>query len=381
MNVYFDHAATTPINQEVADAMVQVICEESGNPSSIHAQGRRARTLIEKSRKSIAQALNVDAGSIFFTSSATEANNTILRKAVDDLGVKTIVSTSIEHACVKNTIQELKDNEKIEHLVIPVDQEGTFTLETFRDVLSQATSKTLVTCMYGNNEIGNIFDIKNMASIAKEAGALFHTDAVQMIGKYPVDLEDLNVDFASATAHKINGPKGIGLMYINPSIQISPFQTGGSQERNMRAGTENIYGIVGFAKAVEVAIRHQEERHTYVSDLNTYFRDALLDIEPNISFNGSAENSMYHICSVNFPDSPRNRMLIYNLDIKGICISSGSACSSGSNIGSHVIGALKHKQPFVTLRFSFSHRNTKEEIDYTISILREVLTNQPVHAG
>lgn len=377
MKVYLDHAATTPIDPRVADVMIEIIKNQSGNPSSIHEKGRQARAIIEQARKTIAEHLNSSIGEIFFTSSATESNNTILRKSVKDLKVTRIISSPLEHHCVKDTLEDLEE-EGIELILMNVDQNGQICHEEFEKALAASDKTTLVSLMYGNNEIGTINDIESLTSIAKKYNAFFHSDSVQVFGKYPINVKDLGIDFMSATAHKINGPKGIGMMYISNNCTIKPFLTGGGQERNMRAGTENIYGIAGLASCFDISMKEHKEREQAGRALNQFFRDEIVKIDPRITFNGDFENGLYHVCSVNFPNSPKNGLMIYNLDIKGICASSGSACSSGSNQGSHVIKALNLKDDVVTIRFSFSHLNTKEEVQYVLDCLEEILEVETV---
>lgn len=380
MKVYFDHAATTPIDPEVAKIMIEVINDCSGNPSSIHGEGRKARARIEQARKTMANIINSSIGEVFFTSSATEANNTILRNCVKSHGIKHIISSPIEHPCVKNTIEDIENEEEVTVHWVDIHENGKILTKDIQSILESIEGNTLISIMYGNNEIGTINDIAAISKMAKEYGAKVHTDAVQMFGKYPIDVQELGVDYLTTTGHKMNGPKGVGMMYIKNDSVFNPYITGGSQERNMRAGTENIYGIVGLAKSAELAVENRTERVEYIRSLNSYFRQEIRRICPDVSFNGNFENGMCHICSVNFPNNQKNELLLFNLDIKGICASSGSACSSGSQKGSHVIDALNLTNNPITMRFSFSHINTKEEIDYTISTLDEILEKESVYA-
>lgn len=371
MKVYFDNAATTPIVDEVIQDITHVMKDIYGNPSSIHSMGREARTVIEKARKTIATGIQAAVGEIFFTSSASEANNTILRQCVCDHGVERIISSPIEHPCVLKTGIALEEAGKVELIHLDVDQEGRLSLEQLETLLQDQSKKTLVSLMYGNNEIGVINPIKEITALSKQYGALMHTDAVQLIGKFPIDVQDLGVDFLTGTAHKIHGPKGIGFMYINSKSIITPFITGGSQERNMRAGTENIYGIVGLASCFQLALDEMEVRKTKIRTVRDYLKAQLEANFPQVHFNGPQSGEfLYHLLSTSFPKTPKNLMMIYNLDIHQICASAGSACSSGSNKGSHVLAAIHGDAEYTTIRFSFSHLNTKEEVDFVIEKLK-----------
>lgn len=371
--IYFDNAATTPLAPEVKSAMIEIMESFHGNPSSIHAYGRQARAKIEQARKTIANGLNASIGEIFFTSSATESNNTILRKAIKDLGVQRIITSPTEHHCVYNTCKDIASQDNIEVIFLDVDSTGLVNLNQLESELKKDT-KTLVSIMYGNNEIGTIAPLARISEICKENNALLHSDAVQMIGKYPIDLQEINLDFMSGTAHKFFGPKGAGFMYINGNNTLIPLMTGGAQERNMRAGTENIYGIIGLAKAFESALERMEDRKTKTLEIRNYMKAQLHKAFSDIRFNGAQEEPfLYHILSTSFPPSEKNDMLIYNLDIHGICASAGSACSSGTNTGSHVLAAIHPDCERNTIRFSFSHHNTKEEVDFVVEKLKESL--------
>ncbi len=374
MKVYFDNAATTPILPEVIKEMAELMNQEFGNPSSIHSSGRSARAQIEKARKIIANGLNSSIGEIFFTSSATESNNTALRQAVNSLGVKHIISSPTEHPCVINTILDLHKTKGIRSTQLTINEKGEISLDELKEHLENSTEKTLVSLMWGNNEIGTIHPIAEVSLLCKEYGALLHCDAVQVLGKFPIDLEATHIDYLSGTAHKLYGPKGSAFLYIKGDSLIPPFITGGSQERNMRAGTENIYGIVGLAKAFELSLERMEERRTQIEIVRNYMKERLASQFPTCTFNGVQEGDfLYHILSVCFPYSPKNEMLIYNLDIKEIAASTGSACSSGTDKGSHVLEAIKPHNKAITIRFSFSFKNTKQEVDYVVNTLSEVL--------
>ena len=369
--IYFDNAATTPIDPKVRDAMVDILDHFPGNPSSIHAFGRNSRAKIEQARKIVANTFQASIGEIFFTSSATESNNSILRRCILDMGVKRIITSPIEHHCVYNTCQDIADSDECEVVFLSVDKQGQIDLNELEETLKSG-EKTLVSLMYGNNEIGNMSPLYKISKICRENGALLHSDAVQVIGKYPIDLQELDLDFMSGTAHKFFGPKGAAFMYISGECNLKPFVTGGAQERNMRAGTENIYGIVGLATALDLASQNMQDRHEKTLTIRNYMKEQLLEHFSDLEFNGNQESDfLYHILSVSFPASPKNDMLIYNLDIHGICASAGSACSSGTNTESHVLAAINPDSTLNTIRFSFSHLNSKQEVDFVISKLKE----------
>ena len=371
MQVYFDNASTTPLLPEVKEAMIKVIKEDYGNPSSIHLRGRRSRILVEDARKTIAQGLNASTGEIFFTSGATEANNTVLLGAINSLGVKRIITTAIEHHCILHTIDHINENDLAETVVLPVDKLGQVDLDNLRSVLSQSDSKTLVSMMHGNNEIGAIADIDKIAQLCKEANALFHTDTAQTIGKIPIDVSQTPITFLCGASHKFFGPKGTGFLYIQNDNQIQPLMFGGDQERGMRSGTENIYGIKGMAVAFGKAIEEMTDRKRQTLSVKNYFIERLSNELADIKFNSTKEG-LYHVLSVSFPATDRSDMLMMNLDIAGIAASSGSACSSGVENDSHVLKAIGHDPTRKTVRFSLSHFNTKDEVDYVIEQLKKI---------
>ena len=371
MQVYFDNASTTPLLPEVQEAMIKVIKEDYGNPSSIHLRGRRSRILVEDARKTIAQGLNASTGEIFFTSGATEANNTVLLGAINSLGVKRIITTAIEHHCILHTIDHINENDLAETVVLPVDILGQVDLDNLRSVLSQSDSKTLVSMMHGNNEIGAIADIDKIAQLCKEANALFHTDTAQTIGKIPIDVSQTPITFLCGASHKFFGPKGTGFLYIQNDNQIQPLMFGGDQERGMRSGTENIYGIKGMAVAFGKAIEEMTDRKRQTLSVKNYFIERLSNELADIKFNSTKEG-LYHVLSVSFPATDRSDMLMMNLDIAGIAASSGSACSSGVENDSHVLKAIGHDPTRKTVRFSLSHFNTKDEVDYVIEQLKKI---------
>ncbi len=374
MRVYFDNAATTPLSEEVLEAMLPYLRGNYGNPSSIHADGRKARTAIEDARKTVAQHLNASIGEIFFTSGGTESNNMALKCAVRDLGVQRIISSRLEHHCVLHTLETLEKAEQVKVSFVNIDDKGRIDLEHLTALLKEDASKTLVSLMYANNEIGTLLDIQKVADLCQEHQALFHSDTVQAVGHFPIDVQATGFSFLAGSAHKFHGPKGTGFVYINGDNIIKPYVDGGSQERNMRAGTENVAGITGLAKAFDLSCTNMQERHDYIDGLRTYFIGQLKENFPDIVFNGDYDGQYLHkILSVSFPPSPKNELIIFNLDIAGISVSGGSACSSGVESGSHVMAALQPDDLSKTVRFSFSHYNTKEEIDFVMEKLKKVL--------
>lgn len=369
MRAYFDNASTTVLLPEVIQEMTKMMENVYGNPSSIHNHGRTARAIIEGARKKVANILNTSIGEIFFTSCATETNNMILKMAVQELGIKRILYSAIEHHCVLHTIDYLKSRMNIDTIKIPVDVSGTLDYGILHAELEKAPGPTLVSIMHGNNEIGTINDLVKIGELCANYKAYFHSDMVQTIGKYPVDMQELNIHFASASAHKFHGPKGSGFAYIRNDAIIPPYLHGGSQERNMRAGTENLYGIVGLSKALELSVKNMNHWRTHIEKLKEQFIEGILSEIEDVTINGTRDG-LYHIASISFPASPKSELLMFNLDIEGISCSSGSACSSGIEEDSHVLQAIGHNPNRKTIRFSFSHFNTVEEIDYAIGKLK-----------
>ncbi len=376
MRIYFDNAATTPLSEDVWQKMSTVLKNDFGNPSSIHHYGRISRSIIEDARKKVARTLQASIGEIFFTSSATEANNTILSRSVLDLGVRRFISSPTEHHCVLHTLQHLQnENPSLEIIWLKVDRHGRIDLQELEAHLSQSSAKTMVSLMYGNNEIGTIHNITSIGDLCKKHNAYLHCDAVQMVGKYPIDVQQLQVSFLTGTAHKFHGPKGSGFFYMRADNIIQPFIYGGSQERNMRAGTENVAGIAGLAEALVEAVNHIEERKTHILNLKTRFENRLAEEVNDIEFNHPAgDDCMYHISSVSFAASPQADMLMFNLDIEGIAASSGSACSAGIPEDSHVLTAIGHPAHRKTVRFSFSIYNTLEEVDVVVEKIKKLMT-------
>lgn len=377
MRIYLDNAATTSLDPEVLKAMLPYLENHFGNPSSIHAFGRETRAAIEKARKQIAQLFHVSPGEIFFTSGGTEANNMALQCSVRDLGVQHIITSPIEHHAVTHTVEALHKEGKIKLSYVKLKDEGSIDYEDLEHLLQTSAEKTLVSLMHANNEIGVLLDIDRVSELCKTYHAYFHCDTVQTIAHYNLDLQKTKIHFVSCAAHKFHGPKGVGFIYINADAQIKPLIHGGSQERNMRAGTENLYGIIGLAKALEIAYTELEHVRNYISELRAYFKKRLSEEIPGLLFN-SPDGGLYTVLNVNFPASEKNELLLFNLDIAGIAVSGGSACSSGSNVGSHVIAHLRREENSTAVRFSFSKYTTKAELDYVVEKMKEMI---PVHAS
>ena len=377
-SVYFDYAATTPIREEVIGAISEVMKTNFGNPSSTHSFGRSSKALVEKSRKEIASLLNVSASEIIFTSGGTEADNLVLNSVVKDLGVTHIITSKIEHHAVLHTVEKLQIENNIEISYVNVTASGYVDLEHLERLLA-SDSKTLVTLMHVNNEIGNLLDLKKVADLCRTHEALFHTDAVQSVGHYKMDLQDVSVDFLAASAHKFHGPKGVGFAFIRKNSGLKPLIIGGEQERGLRAGTESIHNIVGMDVALKMAYDNLEVEMHYVKNLKQYFIDKIKSTLPEVKFNGNSDSldaNTYTLVNVCLPILPNKAaMLLFQLDLKGIACSKGSACQSGSSQKSHVLSEILHADDLEkpSIRFSFSKFNTKEEVDYVISILKEFI--------
>ncbi len=373
MKVYLDNAATTPMAPEVLDVVTEAMKLHYGNPSSIHSHGREVRTLIEEARKSVAKHLNVTPAEVFFTSGGTEADNMVIRCSVEDLGVERIITSAIEHHAVLHTAEELAKKGKIEFELVQLKADGHVDLDDLENRLKLSDKKTLVALMHANNEIGNMLDLGAVAELTQRYGALFHSDTVQTMGHYRFDLQETKVDFLAAAAHKFNGPKGVGFIYISNRNRLKPYITGGSQERNMRAGTENVYGIIGLAKALDLAYASIDQKQAHIQGLKSYMIERLKSEIPGVKFNGDPEGqSLYTVLNVSFPPSAFSEMMLFKLDIEGISASGGSACSSGTDVGSHVLSALGAEPGRANIRFSFSKYNTREEIDYVVAKLKEM---------
>lgn len=378
--IYFDNAATTPLDPEVIAAMLPWMQEHHGNPSAVHGFGRTARAGIEQARRKVAELLNCAPGEIVFTSGGTEADNMALMGSVRDLGVKHIITSPVEHHAVELTAHALGHTSPAQVHWVRLEADGRPDLAHLEELL-RTHPKALVSLMHANNELGTRMDLEAVGGLCRRYGALFHSDTVQTMGHYRFDLAALPVDFITASAHKFHGPKGIGFLYMRSHATLKPMILGGSQERNMRAGTENIYGIVGLAKAMEIAYRDLDEHVHHVQGLKERMKQRLKEGIPGVSFNGdSGPDSLYTVLSVNFPDDGKSEMLIYNMDIEGIACSGGSACSSGSNKGSHVMAALYPLQTGANIRFSFSKFNTPAEVDRVVEVLQRVFAVAAVKA-
>jgi cysteine desulfurase len=372
--IYFDNAATTPLDPEVFEEMLPFFTEKFGNPSSIYSYGRETRMAIENARKTVAKILNAKPAEIFFTSGGTESTNTAINAAVCDLGCKHIISSPLEHHATLHCIEHLSKDCGIKLSFVKVFSNGQIDYDDLENLLKESEEKCLVTLMHANNEIGTITDIERVGALCKKYGAIYNADTVQTVGHFPIDLKKLPVHFINAAGHKFHGPKGVGILYINEEIKIHPFVNGGSQERGMRAGTENIYGIVGFAKALELSIENLEKESRHIKEVRDYMKESLVKNIPEVHFNGDPEGkSLYTVLSVAFPKTAKSDMLLFNLDIHNICASGGSACTSGVEKGSHVIGAIAPDSNQQTVRFSFSKYNTKEEVDVVIQQLKEII--------
>ena len=376
MKVYFDNAATTPLHPDVIKDISQQMAINFGNPSSSHQFGRHAKNLVESARKSIAKNLKCAPNEIIFTAGGSEADNLILRNAVENLGVKRIISSTVEHHAVLHMIDALKADYDTEVCNVNLTENGAVDLTYLESLLKDTTQKTLVSLMYINNEIANLLPLKTVADLCKTYDAYFHSDTVQAIAHYDINLEDIPVDFIAASAHKFHGPKGVGFAFMRKKYGIKPLLIGGEQEHGARAGTENTHSIAGMALAFDLAMKELEKDHDYVSHLKNYFVEKLKEISSEVQFNGLSadlKNSSYVTLSVRF--SKEIPMLLFKLDLKGIAASGGSACQSGSSKGSHVLQAIlsSAEAQKSSVRFSFSKFNTLAEVDYTILILKTLL--------
>ena len=372
--IYVDNAATTPISPEVFEAMKPWLTEHYGNPSSIHAEGRKARTAIEQARKTVAHYLEASIGEIFFTSCGTESINTAIKRSVLDLGVQRIITSPIEHHCTLHSVEAVKRDYGIQVDYLPVSKTGQPDLDALRSFVSDQESPTLVTLMHANNEIGTLTPIREISSICQQAGVYFLPDTVQTIAKYPLSVKEMPATFLAGSAHKFHGPKGIGFMYINGEVKINPLIDGGSQERTMRSGTENIAYIVGLAKALELYIKDRYARQKHIDGLRRYLAGQLLSAFPGAHLNGDGlDNTLYTVLSTAFPPHPKNELLLLQLDISGICASGGSACTSGAEAASHVLEGIGGDPDYKTIRFSFSHYNTLEEMDEVVRKIKAIL--------
>ena len=376
MRVYLDNAATTQIAPEVIDYMSELMKSDYANPSSIHHGGRKSRIIIENARKTVSSFLNTSPGNIFFTSGGTEADNMAIRCGILDNNISHAITSSISHKAVIYPLEELRDKNKITLNFIKLDNNGKIDLTHLEELLKNSP-RTFVSIMHANNEIGTIQPINEIGDLCQKYNAIFHCDTVQTMAHYPIDLQKINVDFITGSAHKFHGPKGVGFIYISDNININPFISGGSQERNMRAGTENVHAIAGLAKAMELSFLNMVKDKDYISELKRYMIDQLKLNINGIEFNANCidfDNSLFKILSVSFPKVSESEMLLFNLDIHGISCSGGSACSAGNMSGSHVLDEVCKDANRTGVRFSFSRYNTKEEIDYTIEKIKEIFS-------
>jgi cysteine desulfurase len=374
--IYLDNAATTPIDPEVWKEMQPYFEQFTANPSSIHSHGRQAKVIVEKARKTIATLLNASPSEIFFTSGGTEADNTVIQSCVLYGGIKTIITSPLEHHAVLHTAEAWEKLGMVDLKMVKVDADGVIDLADLERLLS-ASPNALVSLMQGNNEIGNLLDLHAVGNLCEKYGELFHSDTVQTMGHFVHNVQELPVHFLVGAGHKFHGPKGIGFLYAKSGTKFSPLMHGGAQERNQRGGTENVYGMVGIAKALSLAYQEMAAHETHIKDLKTYFIQGLQDNFPGIEFNGLSadlEKSLYTVINVRFPQIQDGDMLLFKLDIEKISASGGSACSSGTSVGSHVLTALNPNAEGAAVRFSFSKNNTKGEIDRVIEVLRKIMS-------
>ena len=374
MKVYLDNAATTPIAPEIIEMMSEMMKTNFANPSSVHSFGRESKIIVESARKKIAELLNTSPGSIFFTSGGTEADNMAIKCAIQNHKITHAITLRISHHAVLYPLQDLHKEGVIKLSYVDFDKDGVVSLSHLKELLAD-NPRTFVSIMHANNEIGTIQDLKKIGEICKEFNAIFHSDTVQTIGHYTFNMQELNVDFMAASAHKFHGPKGVGFSYISENIKIKPLIRGGGQERNMRAGTENIYGIAALAMAMEMAYENLESEVKYIKGLKQYMIKRLKEEIDDIQFYAKCtdiDNSLYTVLSCHFPETDISEMLLFNLDILGVACSGGSACASGGNKGSHVLAEIVPDSKRPGIRFSFSRYNTKEDIDFAVEKLKEL---------
>lgn len=381
--IFLDNAATTRPDPRVVDEMVPYLKEQWGNPSSLHAYGREARVAIERARKMVAALLGCSPAELFFTSGGTEADNTALCGAVRSLGLKHIITSPIEHHAVLHTAETLAHRGEVQLHLVRLDENGYVDYAHLESLLASIGEPALVSLMHGNNEVGNLTDLERVGTLVRAHGGYFHSDTVQTIGHFPLKLSALPVDFIAGAGHKFHGPKGTGFLYVNSRVKIAPFINGGAQERNMRGGTENVAGIMGLAKALELACSEMDAHRTHILEVKMAMKEALEAQIPGIRFNGAsgeAEGSLYTVLSASLPPNPISEMLLLRLDMAGICASGGSACSSGSSVGSHVLNALYPGSDRQGVRFSFSKYNTVEEVRQAVDVLAGLLLGEKVVA-
>ena len=374
MNVYFDNAATTPISKKVLNKMIPYMEDGFGNPSSIHKRGREIKSVIEKSRSKVADILSCEPGEIFFTSGGTEADNMFIINTVLEKKIDTIITSKIEHHAVLHCCDYLNKTQNINIKYVSINERGEVDLEDLENIISN-NKNSLVSLMHGNNEIGNINDLKNISKVCEKNNVIFHSDTVQTVGHYPINLNEINIHGIVGSAHKFHGPKGIGFLYLNNKHKISPFIHGGAQERNMRGGTENVYGIVGLSEALTLAFENMNPHKNQITALKSYMIESLQQKIKGVKFNGLSsdpDKSLYTVLNVSIPNVDDQQMFLFNLDINNIAASAGSACSSGSDSGSHVLKEIKTEEGFVNVRFSFNKYNSVEEVDYVVNKIVEI---------
>ena len=374
MNVYFDNAATTPISKKVLDKMIPYMEDGFGNPSSIHKRGREIKSVIEKSRSKVADILSCEPGEIFFTSGGTEADNMFIINTVLEKKIDTIITSKVEHHAVLHCCDYLNKTQNINIKYVSINDNGEVDLDDLEKITSN-NKNSLVSLMHGNNEIGNINDLKTISKICEKNNVIFHSDTVQTVGHYAIDLNKINIQGIVGSAHKFHGPKGIGFLYLNNKHKISPFIHGGAQERNMRGGTENVYGIVGLSEALTLAYENMATHKEKIIALKSHMIESLKQKVKGVKFNGLSsdlDNSLYTVLNASIPNVEDQQMFLFNLDINNIAASAGSACSSGSDSGSHVLKEIKTEEGFVNVRFSFSKYNSIEEVDYVINKIVEI---------
>lgn len=373
MAVYLDNAATTPIAPEVIEAMLPVLKEGFGNPSSSHSFGRKSKALLEVSRRSIAKHLNCQPSEIIFTSGGTEADNMALNSCVNEMGVTHIITSCLEHHAIGHTAEAIAKSGKARVSCVKVDDKGNVDLNDLERLL-QTEDKTLVSLMHANNEIATLLPLKKVSAICRKYNAYFHSDTVQTMGHYHFDLQDLDIDFITCAAHKFHGPKGIGFLYVNKKVKVTSLIYGGAQERGFRGGTENVYGIVGLAKAMDLAYADLESHQNHVQSIKTYMITEFKNFFEDVYFHGEIDpdKSLYTVLNVCFPKTEKAGMLLFTLDLKGIAVSGGSACSSGAAKGSHVLEGIGADMTRPNARFSFSRYTTKEEIDFALEQVKSV---------
>lgn len=375
MAVYLDNAATTPMAPEVIDSMVEIMKTEYGNPSSVHSFGRNAKALIENARRKVGQLVDCEPKEIIFTSGGTEADNMAILCSVLDLGVRHIITSEIEHHAVGHSCESTIRKHQVKVSYVNLDSKGNVDLKHLEELLTATEEKTLVSLMHANNEIGTLLPLAEVSKLCRQHKAYFHSDTVQTLGHFPIKLSDLDIDFITCAAHKFHGPKGVGFLYVNKNIQIKPFIEGGAQERGLRGGTENITGIVGLTKALELANHDIDEHQSYVQSLKSYMISALKEQVPGIQFHGeiAEDKSLYTVLNVCFPKFAKQEMLLFMLDLEGVACSGGSACTAGATAGSHVLRGIKADTTHSNVRFSFSRYTTKEEIDFALEKIQKIM--------